>query len=94
MADARLERKVGLGGAVFLLVGLIIGASIFILPAELAAAAGPAVVFAYFIAGGLAIVNCLIAAQVGTILPVSAGDYVFTSIVLHPVIGFLKVWAG
>ena len=78
----------------FLLVGLIIGASIFILPAELAAAAGPAVVFAYFIAGGLAIVNCLIAAQVGTILPVSAGDYVFTSIVLHPVIGFLKVWAG
>ena len=94
MADVRLERKVGLGGAVFLLVGLIIGASIFILPAELAAAAGPAVVFAYFIAGGLAIVNCLIAAQVGTILPVSAGDYVFTSIVLHPVIGFLKVWAG
>ena len=94
MADARLERKVGLGGAVFLLVGLIIGASIFILPAELAAAAGPAVVFAYFIAGGLAIVNCLIAAQVGTILPVSAGDYVFTSIVLHPLIGFLKVWAG
>lgn len=94
MADARLERKVGLGGAVFLLVGLIIGASIFILPGQLAAAAGPGVVFAYFIAGGLAIVNCLIAAQVGTILPVSAGDYVFTSIVLHPLLGFLGVWAA
>ena len=94
MADARLERKVGLGGAVFLLVGLIIGASIFILPGQLAAAAGPGVVFAYLIAGGLAIVNCLIAAQVGTILPVSAGDYVFTSIVLHPLVGFLGVWAG
>ncbi len=94
MADARLERKVGLSGAVFLLVGLIIGASIFILPGQLAATAGPAVVFAYFIAGGLASVNCLIAAQVGTILPVSAGDYVFTSIVLHPILGFLGVWAG
>ena len=94
MADARLERKVGLGGAVFLLVGLIVGASIFILPGQLAATAGPAVVFAYFIAGGLAIVNCLIAAQVGTILPVSAADYVFTSLVLHPMVGFLGVWAG
>ena len=94
MTDARLQRKIGLGGVVFLLVGNIVGASIFILPGELAGVAGPAVVFAYFIAGGLAIINCLIAAQVGSIMPVSAGDYVFTSVVLHPLVGFLKVWAG
>ncbi len=94
MSDDRLRRQIGLGGAVFLLVGNIVGASIFILPGELAGIAGPAVFIAYLIAGGLAIINCLIAAQVGSILPVSAGDYVFTSIVLHPVIGFLKVWAG
>lgn len=30
----------------------------------------------------------------GGILPVSAADYVFTSTVLHPVLGFLKVWAA
>lgn len=90
----RLERKVGLGGAVFLLVGHIVGASIFILPGELAGVAGPAVAIAYLIASMPAIVNCLIAAQVGSILPVSAADYVFTSVTLHPFLGFLKVWSS
>lgn len=94
MSSRRLERKVGLGGAVFLLIGHIVGASIFILPGQLAGIAGPAVFIAYLIASIPAIVNCLIAAQVGSILPVSAGDYVFTSVALHPVLGFLKVWAG
>lgn len=94
MSSARLERKVGLGGAVFLLIGYIVGASIFILPGQLAGIAGPAVFVAYLIAGLPAIVNCLIAAQVGSILPVSAADYVFTSVVLHPLLGFLKVWSG
>ena len=55
---------------------------------------GPAVFLAYLIASIPAIVNCLIAAQVGSILPVSAGDYVFTSLALHPLLGFLKVWSG
>jgi len=94
VSGGRLERKVGLGGAVFLLIGHIVGASIFILPGQLAGIAGPAVFVAYLIASIPAIVNCLIAAQVGSILPVSAGDYVFTSVALHPVLGFLKVWAG
>ena len=94
MSDMRLRRKIGLSGAVFLLVGNIVGASIFILPGQLAGIAGPAVFFAYLIASVPAIVNCMIAAQVGSILPVSAGDYVFTSVVLHPLLGFLKVWAG
>ncbi|MGE0622038.1 MAG: APC family permease [Pseudomonadales bacterium] len=94
MSSGRLERKVGLAGAVFLLIGHIVGASIFILPGQLAGIAGPAVFIAYLIASVPAIVNCLIAAQVGSILPVSAGDYVFTSVALHPLLGFLKVWAG
>lgn len=94
MSSGRLQRKIGLGGAVFLLVGHIVGASIFILPGQLAGEAGPAVFLAYLIASIPAIVNCLIAAQVGSILPVSAGDYVFTSLALHPLLGFLKVWSG
>lgn len=94
MSSVRLQRKIGLSGAVFLLVGHIVGASIFILPGQLAAEAGPAVFLAYLIACIPAIVNCLIAAQVGSILPVSAGDYVFTSLALHPLLGFLKVWSG
>lgn len=91
---ARLERKMGLAGAVFFLVGYIVGASIFILPGELAGVAGPAVFLAYLLAAVPALANCLIAAQAGTLLPVSAADYVFTSLVLHPFLGFLKVWTA
>lgn len=94
MATNRLDRKIGLWGAVFLLIGNIVGASIFILPGQLAGLAGPGVVIAYFIAAVPAIVNCLIAAQVGAILPVSAAGYVFSSVVLHPFLGFLKEWVG
>jgi len=94
VATNRLDRKIGLWGAVFLLIGNIVGASIFILPGQLAGLAGPGVVIAYFIAAVPAIVNCLIAAQVGAILPVSAAGYVFSSVVLHPFLGFLKEWVG
>ena len=92
MTNVRLRRKISLSGAVFLLIGNIVGASIFILPGQLAGVAGPAVFIAYLIASIPAIVNCLIAAQVGSILPVSAAGYVFSSVVLHPFLGFLKEW--
>ncbi|MFT6438129.1 MAG: APA family basic amino acid/polyamine antiporter [Candidatus Azotimanducaceae bacterium] len=94
MANNRLDRKIGLWGAVFLLIGNIVGASIFILPGQLAGLAGPGVVIAYLIAAVPAIINCMIAAQVGAILPVSAAGYVFSSVVLHPFLGFLKEWVG
>lgn len=94
MSNIRLQRKIGLAGAIFLLLGNVIGASIFILPGSLAAIAGPAVFVAYLIALIPAFFNTLVAAQVGGILPVSAADYVFTSTVLHPLLGFLKVWAA
>jgi len=94
MSGVRLQRKVGLAGAVFLMVGNVVGASIFILPGNLAGIAGPAVFIAYLIAIIPAFFNTLVAAQVGSILPVSASDYVFTSTVLHPLLGFLKVWAA
>ena len=94
MSGVRLQRKVGLAGAVFLMVGNVVGASIFILPGNLAGIAGPAVFIAYLIAIIPAFFNTLVAAQVGSILPVSASDYVFTSTVLHPILGFLKVWAA
>jgi APA family basic amino acid/polyamine antiporter len=94
VSDVRLKRKIGLGGAVFLLVGNIIGASIFILPGQLTEIAGPAVFLAYLLAAIPAVCYALIAAQIGSVLPVSASDYIFTSIALHPSIGFIKVWAA
>ena len=94
MSGVRLQRKVGLAGAVFLMVGNVVGASIFILPGNLAGIAGPAVFIAYLIAIIPAFFNTLVAAQVGSILPVSASDYVFTSTVLHPLLGFCLLYTS
>ena len=45
-----MQRTIGLWGAVATLVGFVIGVSVFLLPGELAATAGPGVVISYGIA--------------------------------------------
>ena len=83
--DAReLQGRIGVAGAVFALVGYIIGGSIFILPGELAGQVGPAVFLAYLIAAGLALFVCFAAAQIGSAFPMSGGTYVAVSSVVSP----------
>ena len=65
-----VERRIGLPGAVFTLVGYVIGASIFILPGQLAADVGPGAFVSYLIAGVLAALGSVVAAQIGSALPV------------------------
>ena len=83
-----LERSIPLSGAIFTLIGYIIGGSIFILPGELAAQAGPGVFLAYLLASGIALFVCVIAAQIGNAFPVSGANYVAVSTVLSPFWGF------
>ena len=87
-----LPRSIGLGGTVFTLIGYVIGASIFILPGELAASSGPAVVLAYWIAAIPAVFCCVVSAQIGSVFPVSGANYVAVSRVVPPFWGFLMVW--
>ncbi len=87
-----LERNISLGGAIFTLIGYIIGGSIFILPGELAAQAGPGVFLSYLLASGIALFVCVIAAQIGNAFPVSGANYVAVSTVLSPFWGFLVAW--
>ncbi len=87
-----LERSIPLSGAVFTLIGYIIGGSIFILPGELAAQAGPGVFLAYLLSSGIALFVCVIAAQIGNAFPVSGANYVAVSTVLSPFWGFLVAW--
>ena len=86
------RRHIGTTGAVLMLVGLVIGVSIFILPGQLAVAAGPGVVLAYGFASLVALAGCLVAAQVGAVLPVSGGTFVLLSRCLSPGVGFVSVW--
>lgn len=87
-----MRREVGLTGAVTILVGFIIGATIFILPGPLAGQAGPSV----FIAIGVAILPAvfvgLFNAQLGSAWPISGGNYVYISRLLSSSLGFLGIW--
>ena len=89
-----LKGRIGLAGAVFALVGYIIGGSIFILPGALAGQIGPAVFLSYLIAASLALFVCFAAAQIGSAFPMSGGTYVAVSNVVSPFWGFMAVWMG
>ncbi|MDG1857869.1 MAG: amino acid permease [Emcibacteraceae bacterium] len=89
---ANTEKTIGLWGIIFTITGFVVGVSIFILPAELIDIAGPAVLLAYAIAGGMAIVTCFAVAQIGTLLPAEGGTFVAISRLISPFYGFLAVW--
>ena len=93
MAGHRTARNIGLAGAVFTMVGYVVGASIFILPGALAADTGPAAFLAYLIAGVLAALTCVVGAELGSAVPVSGAINVTASRVLGPLFGFVGVWA-
>jgi basic amino acid/polyamine antiporter, APA family len=94
VAVEELQGRIGLGGAVFTLVGYIVGGSIFILPASLAATVGPASFISYLIAGVLTLFVCCTAAQIGSAFPASGGTYVAVACVIAPFWGFVVVWMG
>jgi APA family basic amino acid/polyamine antiporter len=92
MPEPELTRRIGAVGATTMLVGFVIGISIFILPGTLAVTAGPAVIVSYFLAALLAVFSCVIAAQLGVAFPVSGGSFVAISRLLSPFSGFIAVW--
>jgi len=91
-AAPELQGRIGLSGAVFTLVGYIIGGSIFILPGALAGEVGPGVFVAYMLAAAVAVFVCFTAAQIGSAFPVSGAAYVAVSCMLSPFWGFMIVW--
>ncbi|MDX9887841.1 MAG: APC family permease [Anaerovoracaceae bacterium] len=84
-----LKRSIGLLPGLAILVGFVVGASIFVVPGELAAEIGPAVWLAYLIAGGLALTVCFVYAQIGSIIPASGANYIFCTYTLGGYGGFL-----
>lgn len=86
------EKTIGLWGIIFTITGFVVGVSIFILPAELIDIAGPATLLAYGIAGAMAVVTCIVVAQLGTLIPAEGGTFVAISRLLSPFYAFLAVW--
>ncbi|MEM8562000.1 MAG: APC family permease [Pseudomonadota bacterium] len=92
MNDSSLPRTIELHGAVFLVIGYVVGATIFILPGSLAEQVGPSVYLAYLFAAIPAVFACFVMALIGSAVPRSGSIYLMIRDVLSPVLGFMYLW--
>ena len=87
-----LRRVITLPGAVGVGLGSIIGTGAFVTLGLGAGLAGPWLLLAIAIAGGLAMCNGLSSAQLAAVHPVSGGTYAYGYRFLHPLAGFAAGW--
>jgi len=87
-----LRRVITLPGAVGIGLGSIIGTGAFVTLGLGAGLAGPWLLLAIVIAGGLAMCNGLSTAQLAAVHPVSGGTYAYAYRFLHPLAGFTAGW--
>lgn len=88
----RLLREVGLGGAVFMGLGSIVGTGLFVSLGIAAGVAGSAILVALPLAALLALFNGLSSAQLAAAHPVSGGTYEYGYRFLSPALGFAAGW--
>ncbi|MFX0073968.1 MAG: APC family permease [Candidatus Hermodarchaeota archaeon] len=90
--DKELSRGINLPVAIFIIVGMVIGAGIWLNPAAYLSRTGPAMFLAYIIAVIPSVFVAFISAYLGSAFPVAGGSYVITSRLLGKFGGFMVVW--
>jgi len=90
-----LHRGIGLPTATALVVGTIIGSSIFVQASEITnlVPSPIAVVLAWAVAGALTLVGALVCAELASAYPRTGGVYVYLKEIYSPLLGFLWGWA-
>ena len=93
--STELSRSLGLVRACAMVVGIIIGASIFVQPSVVTShvASIPAAYAAWVAAGALTLFGALVCAELASAFPRSGGVYVFLTEAYSPALGFLWGWA-
>jgi APA family basic amino acid/polyamine antiporter len=94
-APASLKRAIGLPHATALVVGTIIGASIFVQPSEITARVPslPGTLLVWLAAGVLTLLGALVVAELAAAFPASGGVYVYLRELFSPLLAFLWGWA-
>ena len=95
MMSAMLDRSIGLPQATAMVVGTIIGASIFVQPSEVSRSVPgfAAMLLVWLVAGALTWFGASICAELSSAFPVTGGVYVFLREMFSPAVGFLWGWA-
>ena len=93
--NSALTRSIGLLRATAMVVGIIIGASIFVQPSEITrrVPSVPGMLLVWLLAGVLTLFGALICAELASAFPRTGGVYVFLKETFHPAAGFLWGWA-
>jgi basic amino acid/polyamine antiporter, APA family len=89
---SELNRTLGLVPLVALSVGATLGTGIFVVLAEAAPAAGPAVVLSFVLAGLAALCSALSYAELAGSVPVSGSAYSYTYATLGEIIAWICGW--
>jgi amino acid transporter/nucleotide-binding universal stress UspA family protein len=94
MSDEELAKDLGLLSALTIGVGTMIGAGIFVLPGQAAAAAGPAVAISFVVGGVISLFTALSASELGTAMPKAGGSYYYVNHALGPLFGSVAGWGN
>jgi APA family basic amino acid/polyamine antiporter len=91
-----LIRGLGVWAATAIVIGAIIGQSIFLMPSDVAREAGssPKVLLVWLIGGVVVLFGALCYAELGAAMPEAGGEYVYLGRGLNPVLGFLFGWTS
>ncbi|RBI64469.1 amino acid transporter [halophilic archaeon] len=92
--DEELAKDLGLLAALTIGVGTMIGAGIFVLPGQAAAAAGPAVALSFVVGGVISLFTALSASELGTAMPKAGGSYYYVNHALGPLFGSVAGWGN
>jgi APA family basic amino acid/polyamine antiporter len=92
---SELRRAIGLPHATAMVVGIIIGASIFVQPSEITGQVPsvPGVFLVWVISGMLTFFGALVCAELASIFTETGGVYVYLKEAYSPSVGFLWGWA-
>src|SRR5215469_1854721 len=90
-----LRRSMRLSHATAMVVGIIIGAIVFIQSSEITRLVPTTrgVMVAWLLAGALTLCGALVCAELSAIFPQTGGVYVFLKQIFSPALGFLWGWA-
>ena len=94
MSDEELAKDLGLLSALTIGIGTMIGAGIFVLPGQAAAAAGPAVALSFVVGGVISLFTALSASELGTAMPKAGGSYYYVNHALGPLFGSIAGWGN
>jgi APA family basic amino acid/polyamine antiporter len=88
-----LRRTLGAFQLTMLGIGAVIGTGIFVLTAEAAQKAGPAMMISFVIAGSVCAVAALCYAELSSMVPVSGSAYTYTYAVMGEILAWMVGWA-